>query len=141
MRATAGFLYRVPAEITRLHLEPRHEAGTALWHVPVARDLHGIVFAEHRIEDGLLRQPRWKRRHARLSDQVEFLRADGPPECGRGFAHGASIANLRADFQPPTAAASPATSRWRRETPWRRSSPGSRAMHAACPWRAGSTPW
>src|SRR4051794_12954452 len=41
-------------------LKARDKTRAVVFGVPVASDLCRVIFVEHRIEDRLLRQPRWK---------------------------------------------------------------------------------
>ena len=63
------------------HLKASDVAGAAGRDVPVAGNLHGVFFRQHRIKDRLFRKPWRERPHSALSDQFELARADRPPKC------------------------------------------------------------
>src|ERR1700754_3642214 len=87
MRAATGLLDLIPVEKTLPHLKAGDESRTARRYVPVTRDLGGIFFRQHGIEDRLIGQTRRKRPHAALTDQLQFFRADRPPKRDGLLAH------------------------------------------------------
>src|SRR5205823_6790054 len=60
MDRTTYSLHRVASKKFASHGKSGHEARATGFNVPILRDLAGIFFIEHRIEDRLLRQPWWK---------------------------------------------------------------------------------
>ncbi len=63
----------VAAEEIVAHLKTCHIARVAVARVPVAGNLHGILFKENRIEDRLPGQPRRKSRLAALLNERQFV--------------------------------------------------------------------
>src|SRR3954466_10955100 len=80
VRRAAGLLGAVIVQKTPSHLEARHVAGAAGRQVPVAGNLYGIFFRQHRIKDWLVRKPWRECAHAALSDQIQLGRPNRTPE-------------------------------------------------------------
>jgi len=64
MAAPSGLANLIAVEKGAAHAEARDIAFAAGRHVPVAGDLDGVVFAQHGIEDRLVRQARREFAHA-----------------------------------------------------------------------------
>src|SRR5215813_11224901 len=65
-----------PDEITLhesgIHLEPKHVSGAAVLGIPVARDLSGICFVQHGVEEGLVRKASGERAPSTLAYQLKL---------------------------------------------------------------------
>jgi hypothetical protein len=68
------------------NMKTRHITGAGIAHIPVARDLDGVVHIEHGIKDGLPGQTRRKGAIAALINQVQLSRPDRAKE-GQGVVH------------------------------------------------------
>ena len=84
MDGSAHRLRFVAGEECGLHGESGDISAAAGRNIPVAGNLSGVFFIEHRIEDRLLRKAGRKGGEPGLPDQRQLLRADGPVESG-GF--------------------------------------------------------
>ena len=80
MASSSGLANLIAIEKGAAHPEARDIARAAGRHVPVAGDLDGVVFAQHGIEDRLVRQARRKFAHAGFLDQAQLRRPDRPPQ-------------------------------------------------------------
>src|SRR5690606_8904188 len=67
--AGAGDLDGVAGEELGRDLEAYDVAGAAILSVPIAGDLRGVGAREHRVEDGLLGEPRWELAPAAVADE------------------------------------------------------------------------
>lgn len=77
--SAAGILDLVAAEEVPPNPETSYEAATTRG-VPVACDLGRLRLGEHGMEDRLIWQPRRKRSHVGLRDQLELTRTHRPPK-------------------------------------------------------------
>ena len=84
MRGATSLLDAVIVEEVPPHLKTSDIAGAAGWDVPVAGNLHGILFRQHRIKDRLFRKSWRERAHSALADQFQLARANRPP---KGYDH------------------------------------------------------
>ena len=60
-----------------IHFESSHVSSSAVAHVPIQRDLTGILLVHNGIENRLLWEPRWKLSPPSLFNQFSFPRAHG----------------------------------------------------------------
>src|SRR5215467_8643066 len=68
-RAAAHLVELIAVDEGPPDTEAGHVAAAGVHHSPRAGDLRGVVLVQHRIEDRLLRQPRWPLAPARCRDQ------------------------------------------------------------------------
>jgi hypothetical protein len=74
--AACRFLFWILGKMIGSHAKASNVPDSARLHVPSARYLHGILFLDHRIENRLVRQARWKAAKPTRLNECKFLRSD-----------------------------------------------------------------
>src|SRR5450631_2173154 len=80
MSRSTGFMDAIVIQKATQDFKTSHEAGAAGGDVPIASNLHGVFFRQHRIKDWLFRKTRRESSHVRVLDQFQFPRSNRTPE-------------------------------------------------------------